>query len=59
MRIFIFMLPIAGQMAGPIGLKFVGDTNGCRVEAKNRILKKKLFKNFLFFHGQRRAFQLV
>ena len=45
------MLPIAGQMAGPIGLKFVGDTNGCRVEAKNRILKKNCLKIFSFSTG--------
>ena len=44
------MLPIAGQMAGLIGLKFIVDAP--RVKGK-----KKIFK--FFFHGQRRVLQLV
>ena len=39
-----YMLPIAGQTAWPIGLKFRGE-------------KKSIF--FYFFHGQRRAIQLI
>ena len=45
------MLRIAGQTAGPIGLKFFVDTEGW--------LGGVIHKKFNFFHGQRRAFQLV
>ena len=49
------MLPIAGQTAGPIGLKFVVVTHGWPgsvISPKKFIFKKK-------FQGQRRALQLV
>ena len=49
------MFPIAGQTAVPIGLKFFVDTHGWPGGEK---IGKKNFPNF-FFHGQRRAFQLV
>ena len=51
------MLSIAGQTAGPIGLKFFVDTQGWPggVRLKN---KKKNFFHF-FIYGQRRAPQLV
>ena len=39
------MLPVAGQTAGPIGLKFFVDTHG--------------WPGGVFFHGQRWALQLV
>ena len=48
------MFPIAGQMAGPIGLKFFVDTHGWPGVKKIR----NFFFQF-FFHGQRRALQLV
>ena len=46
------MLPIAGQMAGPIGLKFFWTLMGCR--GLGSVIGKK---NRLF--SSRRAFQLV
>jgi len=62
------MLPIAGQMAGPIGLKFFVDTPGWPggvIGHKIEFLKKYFFSNFFlflktffsnfFFYGQRRA----
>ena len=55
--IFIYMLPIAGQLAGPIGLKLLSDYSGGCFRLKKSIFS---FKNFhIFFHGQRRALQLV
>ena len=48
------MLPLAGQTTGPIEPKFFVDSPGCYRLRKNRYI----FFNF-FFHGQRRAFQLV
>ena len=45
------MLRIAGQMAGPIGLKYFVNTQVWRYRLKN-------FEIFLF-HGQRQALQLV
>ena len=48
----MYMLPIAGQTAGPNGLKFFVDTHwwsGC---------VNYFFSNF-FFHGQHWALQLV
>ena len=48
------MLRIAGQTAGPIGLNFFVDT----WLKKSKIFFFKFFKYF-FFHGQRRALQLV
>ena len=52
------MFPIAGQTAGPIGLKFFVDTHGW--PGVIYISKKKICsKIFFYFHGQRRALQLV
>ena len=48
------MLPIAGQTAEPIGLKFFVVTHGW----PGGVISKKKFEIF-FFHGQRRALQLV
>ena len=48
------MLRIAGQTAGPIGLKFVVDTQGWQ----GGVIGSTKFKNKKF-HGQRRAIQLV
>ena len=55
------MLPIADQTAGPIGLKFFVDTQGWPggVIVKNRNYFFKNFFSSFFFHGQRRALQLV
>ena len=62
------MFPIAGQTAGPIGLKFFVDTHGWpRVyrlkKSQNFFFQIFFFENFFFqiffFHGQRRALQLV
>ena len=52
------MLPIAGQTAGPIGLELFVDTQGWPGSV---IKNSKFIKHFLklFFHGQRRALQLV
>ena len=51
------MFPIAGQTAGPIGLKFFVDTHeGCYRLKK---IRNFFFQNFFFFHGQRRDLQLV
>ena len=47
------MFPIAGQTAGPIGLKFFVDTQGW--PGGDRLKK---IRNFVFC-GQRRALQLV
>ena len=52
------MFPIAGQTAGPIGLKLFVDTHGWPGGDKAKKIQKKFFSNF-FFHGQRRALQLV
>ena len=49
----ISMLLVAGQTAGPIGLKFFVDTQGCD-RPKNRKFVFNFFNSFLF-HGQRRA----
>ena len=53
------MLPIAGQTAGPNGLKFFGDTQGW----PGGVLGLKKFDIFflqnLFFHWQRWDLQLV
>ena len=48
------MLPIAGQTAGPIGLK------NCRHSGvlQAKINRNNFFPKF-FIHGQRRALQLV
>ena len=54
------MLRIAGQTAVPIGLKFLRTLMGglgCHRQKKFEIFSSKFF--FLFFHGQRRALQLV
>ena len=50
------MFPIAGQTAGPIRLNFFVDTYGWP-----GVLWAKKSKYFfqIFFHGQRRALQLV
>ena len=58
------MLCIAGQTAGPIGLKFFVDTlgwSGGVIGSKNRHLFLNICfsKTFSFFHGQHRAFWLV
>ena len=58
------MFPIAGQTAGPIGLTFFVDTHGWPGgDIGYQKIEKKNFKIFflqnLFFHGQRRALQLV
>ena len=52
LRIYIYMLPIAGQTAGPIGLTFFVDTQGWPGGIKGYFFK-------FFFHGQRRALQLI
>ena len=52
------MFPIAGQTAGPNGLKFFEDTHGPWV-AKGRQRQKIDYFYFFFFHGQGRVFQLV
>ena len=52
------MLPIAGQPAGPIGLTFLETLMGGRGVSKAKKTRNFLF-NFFFFHGQRRALQLV
>ena len=49
---------MASQLAGPIGLKFLWTLMGGRGVFKARKNFKKNFQIF-FFHGQRRAFQLV
>ena len=56
------MLPIAGQTAGPIGLKFFVDTQGWPGGVIVKNSKLFFFSNFFsrfFFHGQRWALQLV
>ena len=57
------MLSIAGQRAGPIGLNFLLDTQGWPCyRLKNRNFFFSKFCPFflkIFFHGQRRALQLV
>ena len=57
-RIYIYMLPIAGQTAGPIGLSFF-----CRhlwaVWGCKRPKKVKFFFLIFVFHGQHRALQQV
>ena len=51
------MLPIAGQTAGPNGLKFVSDTQpGSILSNENQnsfflVLKKKILKNFYSFYS--------
>ena len=54
------MLLIAGQTAGPNGLKFHVDTQGWpgSVKDKKSSISFFLFKIF-FFYGQRRTLQLV
>ena len=52
------MLPTAGQTAGPNGLNFSGDTNGWPRGVLYIFFYFKFFLKF-FFHGQRRALQLV
>ena len=56
------MLPIAGQTAGPIGLKFLWTLIGGRGVTKDKksdfILLIEMFI-LIFFHGQRRDLQLV
>ena len=47
------MFPIAGQTAGPNGLKFFVDTRGL----PGGVIRQKNLN--IFFHGQRRALQLV
>ena len=44
-----YMLLIAGQTAGPIGLKFFVDTHGLRV--LKAINNSKLFFQNYFYHG--------
>ena len=51
------MLLIAGQMAGPNGLKLFVDTHGGLGVLKAKKIEKKILN--IFFHGQRRALQLV
>ena len=60
------MFPIAGQTAGPNGLKFFVDTHGWPgvfYAKKNRNLFFNFFFQYFFFQffslGQRRALQLV
>ena len=60
------MLSIAGQPAGLNGQKFVVDTHECCRLKNSKILLFKVFISFkyffsifIFFHGQRRALQLV
>ena len=53
--VHIYMSAIAGQTAGPNGLKCFEETHGY---PKDTIGLKK-FNFFLKFHGQRRALQLV
>ena len=55
------MFPIAGQTAGPIGLKFFGDTHGWPGVSQAKIEKKisTLFFKIFLFHRQRRPLQLV
>ena len=55
-KTLVYMLYIADQTAGPIGLKFFVDTHGL---PGGVIGIKSIFSNFIFFHGQRRALQLV
>ena len=50
---FKYMLRIAGQTAGPIGLKFFVDT------IMVGLVKGNFLFFYLFFHGQRLALQLV
>ena len=58
---YTYMLPIAGQTAGPIGLNFFVSTQGW----PGVLWLKKNFKNvrhffqIFLFHGQRRALQPV
>ena len=49
-HLYKYMLPIAGQTAGPIGLNFF-------YYYRLKEIRKILF--LIFFHGQRRALQLV
>ena len=52
------MFPIASQTAAPIGLNFLWTLMGGRGCYRLKKFKKKFYSNF-FFHGQRRALQLV
>ena len=52
------MLPIAGQTAGPNGLKWVAE-GYLRLKKNSKIFFFKFFSSNFFFHGQRRALQLV
>ena len=54
------MLPLAGQTAGPNGLKFFVNTHGWLggvLGNNNKI--SNIFLTIFFSHGQRRALQLV
>ena len=57
------MFPIAGQTAGPIGLKFFVDTPGWPggdiglKKSKKNVSKFFFFRNF-FFHGQQIDYQV-
>ena len=51
------MLPIAGQTAGPLVLKFFVDTQGW--PGGVRLKNKKKISSIFFIYGQRRAPQLV
>ena len=59
------MFPIAGQTAGPIGLKFFVETHGWPRGKKAKKKSKNFFRKFVFSKKnfstcvQRRALQLV
>ena len=53
------MLSIAGQMSGPIRLKYFVDTHGWPGVLLANSQFFFYFYIFHFFHGQRRALQLV
>ena len=53
------MFPIASQTAGPIGLKFIVDTQGWPEGDIGKKKSKIFFFKIFFFHRQRRALQLV
>ena len=59
-RINVYMLAIAGQTAGPIGLKFVVDTHGWPgvLQAKKNDLKKS-YLFYLKLNFSSTALQLV